>query len=351
MIRRRQSASYSAGHDRALRSALIAAAESVEPADDGLAKIRSKIVASQARRAQWRFGVRVAGQSWWRSLLPPRGWLPAVAAAVADRFRPDPNRAGWFGWMRPAAAVGTGLFVVTAASWAVASLPAAISPSGSTAPIKPPGATKTHHPHPRHSGSQGFTTSGSGSAGPSGQTGGGKPGGGGGGAPPTATSSCSPTGSPSTTPSGTPSVSGTPTDTGSPTPTDSSTPTGTPTSADSTSPASPGSTGSPTPGAAPSSGSGTDPASPPTPGSAAMAPASAASPQATGKALINRGRSSWWGRQFRVEVVGATLVAGRAVRPTPEPLQTSLPAASPTVGAPEPTPTYARPTPPRIPCP
>ena len=135
MIRRRptsRSGFVSAEQDRALRTALFAAAESVEPGDDGLARIRAKIVEGQTGQARWRFGVRAAGEPWWRSLLPPRGWLPAVIAAVADRFRPDPNRAGWFGWLRPAAAVGTGLFVVTAASWAVAAFPAVIAPGGGT---------------------------------------------------------------------------------------------------------------------------------------------------------------------------------------------------------------------------
>ncbi|HEY3903404.1 MAG TPA: hypothetical protein VGM14_05850 [Streptosporangiaceae bacterium] len=347
MIRRRRSSGprlVSAEQDNALRTALFAAAESVEPGDDGLARIRAKIVAGQTKRAQWRFGGRAAGEPWWRSLLPPRGWLPAVVAAVADRFRPDPNRAGWFGWLRPAAAVSTGLFVVTAASWAVAALPAAIAPNGGTGgSVKPPAPTRTQHPKKSHS--PGFTPSGSGSAGPSGQPGGK---GGGGGAPPTGTPSCSPPGSPSTAPSGTPSTTGTPSLSASPTPT-------TPTGTDSTSPApDESSTSSPTPGSAPSSGSGSQP-SQPTPGSAAMAPASAASPEATGKVLISRGRGRGWsssesGRQFRAEVVRATLVGGTTVSPSPNPLGTPVPTASPTVGGPEPTPTI-NPTVPPVPCP
>ena len=204
MIRRRptsRSGFVSAEQDRALRTALFAAAESVEPGDDGLARIRAKIVDGQTGQARWRCGVRAAGEPWWRSLLPPRGWLPAVVAAVADRFRPDPNRAGWFGWLRPAAAVGTGLFVVTAASFAVAALPAAISPSvGTGGSVKLPLPTKTHHP--TKPGSPGLT-SGSGSAGPSGQSGGKS----GGGPQPTGTPSCSPSGSLSASPTGTPSAS------------------------------------------------------------------------------------------------------------------------------------------------
>lgn len=351
MIRRGRSASYSAEQDSALRAALFAAAESVEPGDDGLAKIRSKIIASQAGRAKWRFGVRAAGEPWWRSFLPPRGWLPAVAAAVADRFRPDPNRAGWFGWLRPAAAVGTGLFVVTAASWAVAALPAAIAPNGRTGgSVRPPGPTNSHHPkHPR---TPGFTSSGNGPVGPSGQSGG-KQGGGGGVPLPTGTASCSPTATPSTTPSGTPSTGGTPTDGGSPTPTDG----GTSTSTDSTSPASQdSSTDSPTPGAVSSAGSTTDPASQPAPGSAALRPAgpvapmATTSPQATGKVLISWGPSAASGRQLRGEVVRATLMSGTKVSQPPSPPDTPLPAASPTFGVPGPS-RSGGPTGPPIPCP
>src|SRR5579863_8602578 len=229
MKRRHSPGPIPAGQDTALRAALFAAAESVEPADDGLARIRAKISESQTGPARRRFGRRVAGEPWWRSLLPPRGWLPAVAATVAERFRPDPNRAGWFGWLRPVAAVGTGLFVVTAAAVAVAALPAALGPSSATGRSVRPVHTKTHNP--KHHRSPAFTSSGSGSTGPSGQSGGSPTG-----SPqPTGTPTCSPSGSPSTSPSGSPSPSGSSSG-GSPTPTDTST-TGSPSSSDSTSPA------------------------------------------------------------------------------------------------------------------
>lgn len=335
MIRRRRADSYGTEQDSALRKALTAAAESVEPAEDGLDKIRSKIMAGQAaQRVRWRFGMPAVGEPWWRSLLPPRGWLPAVGAAVMDRFRPDPNRAGWFGWLRPAAAVGTGLFVATAASWAVAALPAAISPSSTTGgPVATPGATKTHHPS--KPGTPGFTSSGSGSVGPSGQNGGS-----GGGPGPTTTPSCSPPASPSATPTGTPS-NGTPS--GSPTSTDTSTPSDTPTDPGSTTPAAVGSsTSSPTPGSAPT------PGSEPTPGNEAMAPVSAVSPEATGKTLLSgNGAASRWPR---TEAVRATIVDDPTASPPPDPGDTPLPTASPTVGGPVPTQT-PEPTVPPVPCP
>src|SRR5579859_8095383 len=89
--------------DRALRSALHLAVDAIEPGEDGLDQIRAKITARQSarRRASWRTRLAPGGdQPWWRALLPPRGWLPAVTGAVVERFRPDPNRAGWFGWLR-----------------------------------------------------------------------------------------------------------------------------------------------------------------------------------------------------------------------------------------------------------
>ena len=338
-VRRRHADPYTAEQDSALRQALVTAAESVSPADDGLDQIRRKIASSQsaAHRLHWNFGVRAAGEPWWRSLLPPRGWLPAVTAAVIERFRPDPNRAGWFGWLRPAAAVGTGLFVVTAASLAVAGLPAVLKPNNTTGgPVVPPSATKTHHPK-TETDSTGLTpsNSGSGSSSTPGQNGGTS-------SQPQATPSCTPTGVPSATPTGTPSTI-TPTTT----PT---TPTITPTDT-SSSPADGGSssTSSPTAGSAPTTAPGTGPqpstGAAPTPGAAALAPLPAVSPKATGKALFSPAARG----QYREEVVRATLVDGRTASPSPNPADTPLPTASPTVGGPVPTQTPV-PTVPPAPC-
>ena len=53
-----------------------------------------------------------------------------------DRFRPDQGLSGWVAWLRPAAAVATGLLVVVGASLAIAALPPAlISISGNTNPV------------------------------------------------------------------------------------------------------------------------------------------------------------------------------------------------------------------------
>src|SRR5215469_8498597 len=100
-------------YNRALRTALHRAADSVEPSAGGLDQIRAKIAAKEAVRRKlgwWSVAASRSGKSWWHVLIPPRGWFPAMVDTAAERFRPDPNRTGWFGWLRPAAAVVTGLF-------------------------------------------------------------------------------------------------------------------------------------------------------------------------------------------------------------------------------------------------
>lgn len=114
-----------------LRQALRLAVDPVEPAADGLDRIRAKISARQpVLQFDWRTATPVGILGWLLRRLEPVGiWLRYAFGAVADRFRPDPDRAGRLGWLRPAAAVATGLFVVTAASWAIAALPQAIRPT------------------------------------------------------------------------------------------------------------------------------------------------------------------------------------------------------------------------------
>lgn len=120
-----------AGLDSLLRSALFRAVDSVEPAADGLDRIRAKIVAGRhTPQAGWRLAAASYLESLWRLLGPVGHWLRQAAGAVATRFRPEPGRADWLGWLRPAAALATGLFVVASASWAIAALPSVIAPSG-----------------------------------------------------------------------------------------------------------------------------------------------------------------------------------------------------------------------------
>ncbi len=281
--------------DQALRSALHLAAESVEPGADGLDQIRAKIAARHS--AGRRFWHAVNGAvSWWRRFWTRDFWQQSVIGAVIERFRPV--QAGWFGWLRPVAAITTGLFVVTAASWAVAAaLPAAISTVTDSHPFR----TSTATPHHTKSRSQSsYTpTSGGGGVGPVPVPGGASS--------PSATPSCS-------TPSASPTSTASPTV--SPSSTDSSTPPDTPPPTDS---------GSPTPSTSPAnSGAPATPAPQTTP---SIAPSTAASPQATGKALL-----------------AVYVIVPPPSSPTPVP---STPIASPTVGPPPPP----SPTPvPTVPC-
>src|SRR5262249_48657042 len=74
-------------------------------------------------------------------------WVRYWSGAVVERFRPDLGRVGWLGWLRPAAAVATGLLVVTGASWAIAALPQVISASGNQQPYTSgSGSNGTHRP-------------------------------------------------------------------------------------------------------------------------------------------------------------------------------------------------------------
>jgi hypothetical protein len=199
-----------------LRDALRDAAESVEPAADGLDRIRAKIIAPQparARLARWRTAPGADGGAWRRRrpFQVAGVWLATASLAVVERFRPDPDRTSWLGWLRPAAAIATGLFVVTAASWAVAALPAALAPPARNwrhTPIPPP-PIKSHRGASSQSGYSSGGQSGIPGPSPAGQGSG------------DGTPSCSPppSGSPSTTPSGSPTSSGSPTPTESPTPT------------------------------------------------------------------------------------------------------------------------------------
>src|SRR5215469_13876024 len=293
--------------DSALRNALHTAMESVEPGADGLDQIRTKIAArrSARRKLAWRTAAaQNAHGSWWRSFVPARDWLPAVVGAVVERFRPDPNRAGWFGWLRPAAAVTTGLFVLTAASWAAAALPGVINPHGSTT-MSSSSPKPLHH---RTSASVLPNSSGSGIAGAT-QPGHGSPN-------PSSTATCT---SGATSPNGSPTSSGSPSQTGSPTPSGSTSPSTSPsTSASQTTPPTSPSVGGGTPGSSASAGSG-------------AAPVPTTSPDATAEAL-----------QSMQALYSAALAA---VAPYPA----GTPTSSPTISGPgSPSPTSSAPA---TPCP
>jgi hypothetical protein len=70
-------------YEEALRRALHAAADSIEPSADGLQRIRERL-----NRPMLSFE---SASAWWRRWTEP---LVAAAQAVADRFRPAPARPG-----------------------------------------------------------------------------------------------------------------------------------------------------------------------------------------------------------------------------------------------------------------
>lgn len=123
-----------------LRRALLTAADSVEPGADGLDRIRSRITGRRPVPSGWNMA-ELAGRarpsnSVLRHLLRVNTAPRAPLSAVVQRFRPRSDGIGWNRWLRPAAAVATGVFVVLAGSWALTALPRVIvsSASNSSAP-------------------------------------------------------------------------------------------------------------------------------------------------------------------------------------------------------------------------
>ena len=208
-----------AGLENVLRNALRLAADSVEPAADGLDRIRAKISTRQPVSSGWATSTPagVLG-SLWRWLEPAIIWLRYMAGAVVERFRPDPDRPGRLGWLRPAAALATGIFVVAAASWLITALPAVITPANDSGGFNGgPGGGGSSAPSASHSnGVQSTTGASLGSGGP-------------GTATPTRTcgpSSPAPSSSPTTSPTTSPSPSPSPSQSSSPSPSPSPSPSG-----------------------------------------------------------------------------------------------------------------------------
>ena len=232
-----------------LRRALLTAADSIDPAADGLDRIRAKI--SVRRRAG--FSLRMAdlaragsariGGTQLRYLRPVGVWILVALSAVGDRFRPHPNSSGRYGWLRPAAALATGIFVVVAGSWAASTLPQAVAPTADQG--TGPGALRVSPPSTRPAKSSGHPGTVPGSTGPS-RSASGSPSCG----PDTSRGGMSPPLSPSTSPTPSPSSSPTPSSSPSPSQSTSGSPTSSPSpssSASDISPSGPGpiSTGPP----------------------------------------------------------------------------------------------------------
>src|SRR5260221_12044760 len=121
-----------------LRRALRTATQSVEPGADGLARIRSRISARRPAPSGWTMA-ELAGRagpssSVLRNLLRVSTAPRLPVSAVVQRFRPRSDGIGWNRWLRPAAAVVTGVFVVLAGSWALTALPRGIMSSARNGP-------------------------------------------------------------------------------------------------------------------------------------------------------------------------------------------------------------------------
>ncbi len=142
-------------YDDVLRRVLHAAADLVEPSADGLERIRARLTRPQPAVIAW----LLAGYS--DLVTPARGWaqsavnraqpvlnwlrpflgrlqpfldrLRVALGSVIERFRParpdaaHPRRR--YAWLRPAAAMGTAVFVVAMGAFALTALPQVISSS------------------------------------------------------------------------------------------------------------------------------------------------------------------------------------------------------------------------------
>jgi hypothetical protein len=232
--------------DEILRRELHTAAESIEPAADGLNRIRERMSAPRPLPVAWLMvrwtsvgqpallridEVLVAFGEWLRAMLRP---VLEPLHPAAERLRPmlqpawskaralltprteSGGRPSPYAWLRPALAMAAVVAVAVAGGFALSGLPRQIQQAANSMLSNPSHTTK---------GGQGSGVTGSGKPIPT--SGVSRP-------TPTPTSTCSPKPKPSTTPEGSPSPTPSPTPTpspsggASPTPTPSLTPTPTP---------------------------------------------------------------------------------------------------------------------------
>jgi hypothetical protein len=139
-------------HEAALRRALHAAADQIEPAEDGLERIQARLRHPRPFPVAWAEALRVH-----LSLRTPDALAATAARAahelrqIGERFMPDPDdreaaRGGrlQLGWLRPLAAMGTAVFIVAAVVYMANKVPQVISPTGNAA-----SAVHTGGPSPR----------------------------------------------------------------------------------------------------------------------------------------------------------------------------------------------------------
>lgn len=135
-------------YDDVLRRVLHAAADLVEPSADGLERIRARLTTPQPAVIAWLLAgysdlIRPAlnwmqpALNWLRPVLvrlrPVLDRMRIVLGPVIERFKParpdaaHPQRR--YAWLRPAAAMGTAVFVVAMGAFALTALPQVISSS------------------------------------------------------------------------------------------------------------------------------------------------------------------------------------------------------------------------------
>src|SRR5450755_3996383 len=115
-------------YDEILRRALHSAADLVEPSADGLERIRARLTTPRPAFLAWVIvGYSEAVRPVLGGLQPLVAWLQAALGPVIERFRParpdvaHPQRR--YAWLRPAAAMGTAVFVVAMGAFALTALP------------------------------------------------------------------------------------------------------------------------------------------------------------------------------------------------------------------------------------
>lgn len=133
-------------YEDVLRRALHAAADLVEPSGDGLERIRARLTTPQPAVVAWVMAgysdaLRPA-LSWIHPLME---WLRTALSPVIERFKPAATDAAHpqrrYAWLRPAAAMGTAVFVVAMGAFALTYLPQVISSSGALVQTIPGGGS------------------------------------------------------------------------------------------------------------------------------------------------------------------------------------------------------------------
>jgi hypothetical protein len=119
-------------HEAALRYALHAAADQVQPREDGLERIQARLRGPRLLPVAW------LEAAWTRlSLRLPEGFHLRPAAdrvrqelrAAWERFGPQSERGVKLGWLRPVAAMSVAVFIVAAVVYTAIEVPQVVSPS------------------------------------------------------------------------------------------------------------------------------------------------------------------------------------------------------------------------------